>query len=350
MGGTASVRYSDNTVLERTINDLLNIKWDRVHIRAHYAEIKSINATSAVKIPPKKIHGELSIRVIGTGVAVEHEMISDADSPSHCVFIASTSDTPIFNDSAMLLYRRDGVELPTSSLPTRKLKITLKEIVDMSTQVDDLFKQLQDNAIQMSSAVLTQKLRHRGYKRRGSVEISKSHGENPSVYVNQQIDLPMPNEGWVPVVLSSERANVYISVRTSFAEQMISSPEDIARVESKMTKHHLEGLSGGHQALLRSISRGKAENAVFWLHGMADAFHHPAAVNALLEDGYDVWELSLRRTGACRKEFPTGALVDFHYEEDFPNYFEGNIGRMDCEFTFSQLSLSQRSTRLCCTL
>lgn len=324
MGGTASVRYSDNTVLERTLNDLLNIKWDRVHIRAHHAEIKSVTGISSVKIPPKKIHGELSIRVVGTGVVcpVEHEMISDTDSPSHCVFIASTSDTPTFNDSAMLLYRRDGVETPTSSPPTRKLKITLKEIVDMSSQVDDLFKQLQDNAIQMSSAVLTQKLRHRGYKRRGSVEISKSHTESPNIYINQQIDLPMPHEGWVPILLTSERANVYMSVRTSFAEQMISSAEDIARVESKMTKHHIENLSGGHPALLRGISRGKAEHAVFWLHGMADAFHHPAAVNALLEEGYDVWELSLRRTGACRKEYPTSSLVDYHYEEDFQNYFE----------------------------
>jgi len=71
-------------------------------------------------------------------------------------------------------------------------------------------------------------------------------------------------------------------------------------MESKMEKFILEPLSKGEKALLRclpsdTINNENDKKALIWFPGRNDTFYHHLAAQVILEAGYDLWLIDLRR-------------------------------------------------------
>lgn len=333
MGGAASVAHSSATQaeLDAAVESVLQPTYDRVLVRAHYAKVysgKEIDAKlSFLVLPIDDAHKEYT--------PVLPDILTGADCPPNAAafFARKTSDNPTWNQEELLLFQRGQASpsIPKADTPisSRVLEVKLENVKQLKERVLDQIT---------AAAESTQKFFLRNIERfmtdidhRDSPLVDSAaediDGTTPSavevIRDVHQLPLPAPAEGWVFHKLEGEHAAVYISIKTSFAEDTISSQDQLRTMESCMTEVLLDNLSHGNKALLRHVQRPGNKRAMLWIPGFNDSFHNHVYANALLGNGYDVWILDLRRCGACRRAFPGSTNpVDYHHTTDLKEYFE----------------------------
>lgn len=378
---TGNATKISQSQLDNAVEQLISLKWDRVHLRVHYAQITSENTPT--------IHGRVNFEVIpGTEIEspVEHTLLSDHDSPNRCSFLAersSGSEHPIFNSSSLLLYLRSGdAKEPTSTdKPTRKLRVKLEDVKSVVTRLEEkliaaakvVSKTVQslmkekpaehpyavktntpspsptkqkdvDNATTDDKDEVQEvdnQIKNDNFDDVATVEpdetevvtedVDEDESVKDAVVIDTiEIELPAPEEGWVYVPIKGQKSIIYVSIKTSLAEDVIQSKASIDQFTSQMTKNVLQlkptkskNEKPNQKALVRSMKVEGNKRALVWISGFNDTFHHPLLGEALVTAGYDLWVIDFRRCGACRKEFPNETNpLEYHHVNDVSEYFE----------------------------
>jgi hypothetical protein len=338
MGGGASVEDKGGgptqAELDAAVGRVLDSAFDRVHVRAHYAKVLS----------DKPIDARLSFKVTSgnsgdTPVLPEILTTTPAQSPPHeaSFFARYTSSNPTWNQEELLLYQRESSRTCSAdaadamdTVPNRLLEVHLQDVQDTKArlldQVTSMAESTQKFFLRNIERFMTDPdRRHSPLVDMASEDIDeKTPSSVETVNDRHKVRLPAPSEGWVFHKLEGAHAVTYISIKTSRAEVAISSAEDLRLIGERMTEVPLENLSHGNKALLRHLQRPSNDRALLWIPGFNDSFHNHIFAEEMLQEGYDVWILDLRRCGACRRAFPgdsTGPL-DYHRAADLREYFE----------------------------
>ena len=267
MGSGASVSMaSQQEALDEKVAGLLTLKWDRVHLRCHYATTEG----------ERKIDPQISFSVIGgDGEDSKNPVIpiilEDKNSPATCTWLLEDhTNHPIWNETELLLYLRSNVD--SEKEVTRRLKVQLQDYRTLRDKIGDTMDSIKHgvgaglrkvskaitkedktysptmdnmegkesmdpmteesmkNAAMGSSESLEEDgtlvdSEDKPQLEKSPVPTPRDPGGNavhrpPEVLVDCDIDLPQPYEGWVNKQVKTEHATVYFSVRTSLGENM----------------------------------------------------------------------------------------------------------------------------------
>ena len=324
--------------LDEAVAGVLSHTFDRVHIRAHYAKVLS----------NKEIDARISFKIIsgreGDTPVLPESLLSAVPLPSETSFFARrTSNNPDWNQEELLLYQREATRKDTacisnSNVSSRMLMVRLEDVKDRKEMFLDHITTMAESTQRFFLRNIERFMTDYDVEQKTSplIDTAEEDIDGNMISTVENIDevhtipLPAPDEGWVFRKLQGDHAVVYISLRTSLAEYAHSSLEDLRKIERRMTEVKLTGLSHGNNALLRHIQAPANKRAILWIPGFNDSFHNHTFVEGMMNEGYDIWLLDLRRCGACRRAFPGGtAPLDYHHASDLREYFEEVHKAMD---------------------
>ena len=67
---------------------------------------------------------------------IDHELVDEKDKPSKCCFITERSSRPIWNNHRLLVYRRSEATMTHATVPSRKLRVRLKDFSRLPRNVE----------------------------------------------------------------------------------------------------------------------------------------------------------------------------------------------------------------------
>lgn len=335
MGGGASLLdfpSPSQEQLDGVVKEVLSYTYDRVHVRAHYAKV----------ISNKEVDARLSFKVESETQAdtpVLPPLTGVTSPPNEASFFArNTSNNPVWNQEELLLYQRETSRVYKSATaaldsatvsPTRVLLVRLEDVRDFKEKVLDHITTLAESTQKFILRNIERFMTDCDHKGSPLLDIAADDIDQkmPStvevIDETHRIPLPPPSVGWVHHKLEGEHTVVYISIKTSLAEDTLSSRGELEAIESLMVQTPLLNLSHGNKALLRNLQKPGNTRAILWIPGFNDSFHNHIFAEEMLENGYDIWILDLRRCGACRRTFPGGVEpFDYHHATDLREYFE----------------------------
>jgi len=116
----------------------------------------------------------------------------------------------------------------------------------------------------------------------------------------QMYPLPKSHGSWEEHVLKfkSTGGTLRFKVMTTPCEEMIVTRE---QTEAYVMEEHILELKDGVKAILSYRVKEGNNNAVLWIPGRNSCFQHPHVGSALEDAGYDLYALSYRNIGECRK-------------------------------------------------
>lgn len=328
MGATSSVKLQSVTQehLDEAVAAVVSHTYDRVIVRAHYAKVMS----------GKEVDAKISFEVAADAGASEilPRFPAEPSSPPNAAsFFAATSDSPTWNQEELLLFlrNRDDGTAPDQNVAIsgRVLRVKLENVKDLKGKIADHITAAAESTQRFLLRNIERFMTDMDHKASPFVDTAAEDidDEMPSSIENLEdehtIPLPAPADGWVHHELEGDRATVFISLRTSYAEDKISSKANIEQVQSRMVELVLKNLTHGNKALLRHLQVPANTRAILYVPGFNDSFHNHVFAESLLNAGYDVWILDLRRSGACRKAFPgSTAPLEYHQTTRLREYFE----------------------------
>lgn len=96
--------------------------------------------------------------------------------------------------------------------------------------------------------------------------------------------------------------SIVFRVKHLAAERMIVSARDVTAYEMKHSvMKGLEGAADEEGAVISYHTEPSCTKAVLWLPGRCDSFYHPHVGKVFAANGFDLYVLSYRRNGVCRK-------------------------------------------------
>lgn len=113
--------------------------------------------------------------------------------------------------------------------------------------------------------------------------------------------MPRAGGGWVThrLGLDHDLGEIVVKAKVRAFEDKIVSAADLAAFA---LEPEIIALAGGDFAMLERRTDPSHDKALLWLPGRNDYFLHPHVGRALADESYDVYVLSYRHMGACRRE------------------------------------------------